>query len=330
MANWRLVKALTLGMCWAAVAPVIDAPASVVRHAEADASPTSSVPDCAAPRHTPDGTDGLGGCWPGPNTTGVPASVSLRPYTGPCTISASGGLIESRTIDCDLRIAGSDVVIRWSVINGTVTVLDGGSLTIEDSELVGQEPRFDGYTMIGPDDLAVSRLAVRLVVSGVEVRGGNRGILCARDCVVRDSWIHGQYVLSDQHVSAIRISQGATLIHNAIACDVLDNTEGGGCSADLTGYGDVEPVMDNLISHNLFVATPGGYCAYGGSSGDNGVKPYGHLAANIDFVGNIFQRGSSGECGRFGPVADFDPNRPGNSWIDNRWSTGEPLDITDS
>jgi hypothetical protein len=99
-------------------------------------------------------------------------------------------------------------------------------------------------------------------------------------------------------------------------------SQGGGSSGDLVGYGDFEPVQNNLIQRNLFLASPAAFCVYGGSSGNDGSKPYGDQAANIDFIENVFQTGPTGNCGEFGPVVSYDRTRPGNSWTHNRWSNG--------
>jgi hypothetical protein len=65
--------------------------------------------------------------------------------------------------------------------------------------------------------------------------------------------------------------------------------------------------------------------ANGGSSGDDGTKPYGDQASNIVFIDNIFQRGPEGNCGYYFPITDFDSNRPGNQWVNNTWEDGATL-----
>lgn len=161
----------------------------------------------------------------------------------------------------------------------------------------------------------------------MEVTGGNRSILCGRNCTVQDSWVHAQSIDPEPriHASGIRQSQGSILVHNVIHCSAENTPSEGGCSADLTGYGDFEPVQNTRVERNLFVATPGGACAYGGSSGDDGSKPFGNMASNIVFTGNVFQRGETRQCGYYFPITDFDETRPGNQWTDNRWEDGEVL-----
>lgn len=289
--------------------------------ADAGSSPSDAAPaTCSGAPHRPGGPDEMGGCWPGPDNTGVPAAVTLTAYSGPCTITAANTVIDGKTVSCDLVIRASNVVIRNSRIEGSVAAENNPdySFTISDSEVRLGQAGAGGATGIGEANFTALR---------VEVTGGNRSILCASNCTVRDSWVHGQNITGTVrvHASGIRQSQGSTLLHNAIGCDAENTPAEGGCSAGLTGYGDFEPVRDNRVEKNLFLETTGGACAYGGSSGDDGSKPYGKDAANVRFIDNVFQRGKSGKCGVYFPITDFDSIRPGNAWQNNRWDDGATL-----
>ncbi len=273
---------------------------------------------CVGAIHTPGGSDGMGGCWPGPNNTGVPANVTLTNYSDNCVITVANTVIDSKLINCVIQIQAPNVTIKNSKINGrVVNSSTSNSFTIIDSEIIGPKganPN-DDYTVLGEYNFTVLR---------VEVTGGNRSIYCHNTCNVRDSYTHGQNIVQDVrvHASGFRQSQNGTVIHNALTCDVADTPSGGGCSASLTGYGDFEPVKNNLLEKNLFVATTGGTCAYGGSSGDDGSKPFGRQAENIRFIDNIFQRGPGGKCGYWFPISDFDSTRPGNVWSNNKFDNG--------
>lgn len=259
--------------------------------------------------------------FPDAACTGVPTGVTLGAYTGPCTITTNNTTIDAKTINCALSIQATNVTIKNSRINGSVATPNGSlaySFSITDSEVIA--PQATGIEVTGLGEANFTALRV-------EVTGGNRSVYCRKNCTVQDSWLHGQNIADSPriHASAIRQSQGGTILHNRIHCSVDDTSSGGGCSANLTGYGDFEPVQDNTIEKNLFVATPGGACAYGGSSGDDGSKPYGHLAQNIIFKDNIFERGTSNNCGWYFPITDFDDTRPGNQWINNKWADGAVL-----
>jgi hypothetical protein len=272
-----------------------------------------------------DGADPSGGCWPGPSNTGVPAGTTLTTYTGPCTITTANTVIDAKTVNCVLNIAAANVQIRNSKINGGVWIDDQTkpySFTITDSEIDAgpvDADHNDGQSAIGKSHFVATR---------VETHGGIRGVWCEYSCTVQDSWIHGQARDSGgaAHESGVRMGDGSIIRHNSLGCDAPDVPPDAGCSADLTGYGDFAPIRNNTIDKNLFLATPGGTCAYGGSSGRDGSKPYGNQAANITFTDNVFQHKNSfqpsGNCGYWFPVTDFDTSRPGNKWTNNKWDNG--------
>ena len=273
---------------------------------------------CSGAPHTPGGKDSWGGCWPGPNNTGVPAGTQLSAYTGPCTITVDGTVIDAKTVTCDLLIKAANAKITRSKIVGSVGTDEnstGYSFSISDTEVdVGQR----AGTGIG---------AVNFTATRVHVYGGNRSINCWHDCTVTDSYVHGQFrdPTGTFHESGMRMGQSAIFRHNAVICDAPDVPPDGGCSADLTGYGDFGPVQNNTIERNLFGATTGGYCTYGGSSLG---KPYSGDANHIVFTGNVWQRGTKPSdhgtyvCGYYGSNTAFDPARPGNVWSDNHYDDG--------
>lgn len=280
-------------------------------------------PPCDAAPNTPGGPDPWGGCWPSASSTGIPPGTTLTDYDGACTITDDDTEIDAKTVTCDpLIIRAANVRITNTKINGSVLVEapdTGYSFTITDSEIdAGPVQGTDDDSGIGKSDFVALR---------VDVYGGKRGVWCEYDCSVTDSWIHDQSPDPSgmAHESAIRMGDGSTIDHNSVLCNAPNFPPDAGCSADLTGYGDFAPIQNNTIHRNLFMATTGGACAYGGSSGDDGSKPYGDQAANIVFEENVFQRGRGGNCGFYFPITDFDSTRPGNQWIDNVWDDGEPL-----
>jgi hypothetical protein len=147
-------------------------------------------------------------------------------------------------------------------------------------------------------------------------------------CTLRDSYIHGTALdpNGDAHGSAMRVQQYTNVIHNTLSCDwqYPNDATSLGCSADLTGYPDFAPIHNNTIDGNLFVANPAAfsYCAYGG--GTQG-KPYSGDPSNATYIvfrNNVFQHGSNGKCGTYGPITDFISGRTGNVWDNNVWDTG--------
>src|SRR6266545_3627010 len=255
---------------------------------------------------------------PAPSPTGAPTAGPTHSATAtaapPGTPAPTGSPTPSPTPTA--AWPGPD---NTGVPTGTALTAYSGSCTITAPVLIEDTEIDDGprlHDAVGADNFTVLRS---------EIVGGNRGIYCRRSCTVQDSWVHGTYVQDAWHASGMRASQGSTFVHNRIACDWLTPTaQDGGCSADVTMYGDFEPVANVLVQGNLFVANPTGaaFCSYGGSSAG---KPYSGAAHDIRFVGNVFQRGSNGKCAAYGPIDSFDPTRPGNLWSQNVWDSGEPV-----
>jgi hypothetical protein len=280
---------------------------------------------CSTDTNTAGGPDPWGGCWPGSNNTGLPVGTVLSPYTGPCTVTADDTEIDQMTVTCDpLLIEASNVTITRSKIEGSVLVDEpdaGYSFSITDSE-VDAGPIAPGDT---DDNSGIGKS--NFTAMRVDVHGGKRGIWCEHECKVTDSWIHDQAPDPSgvAHESGMRMGDHGTISHNSILCNAPDFPPDAGCSANLTGYGDFAPIEHNTIHRNLMLATTGGACAYGGSSGDDGSKPFGDQANNIVFEENVFQHGPSGKCGAYFPITDFDSTRPGNQWLNNVWDDGETL-----
>lgn len=271
--------------------------------------PPTSTPT-TTPTTTPPATD-----FPDAQNTGVPAGVTLNPWTGSCSLTTANVTIDAMVFNCDVSVKASNVTFTRSRINGWVdnTGTAGASFRLIDSEVL--QPGVRQLTSVGDHDFAMLR---------TEVTGGNRGVYCQKSCDIRDSWIHGQKIKDDWHASAVRMEQQLTLVHNTLVCDapVQPNPEGS-CSASLTGYGDFAAVRDNLIQGNYFPPTQyAAYCTYGGSSR---LKPFSDGAMNNRFIDNVFGRGpvaNNRDCALFGPVGDYDRTRPGNVWTGNRFSDG--------
>jgi hypothetical protein len=326
------------------------APASIVSDSAASGGKAvqfggAASASCAVTTaNVPDGRDPWGGCFPGPSNTGVPSGTVLSTYTGSCTITVANTIIDSKTINCSpLGIAAANVQIKNSKLNGYPWIdnfPNPYSFSVTDSEIDGGSGFNEGT---GKSNFVLTR---------VKIHGAHRGAWCEYNCTVQDSYIYGQAVgvLNCStagcawHESAVRQgsnsdpTKGQKFLHNTLWCDAPNvdandpnsPTDTSGCSADMTGYGDFAPMQNNTVDKNLFMATPGGTCAYGGSSGDNGSKPYGNQAMNQVFTNNIFQHGPAGDhgtrnCGYYFPISDFSSTRPGAVWTNNKWDDGTAL-----
>lgn len=263
---------------------------------------------CALPRH------------PNAGCTGVPPGTALAPYRRSCTLSVPNTVVQGKTMTCEVEIRAAGVVIRDSKINGRIildTDLAGSSawsLTLVDSEVSAGTPQL---AAVSTGNLTVVR---------ANIHGGIYGVQCEEksvSCTVRDSYIHGQYIqpASDWHIGGFLSDGGQNmkLIHNYVVCDHPQTSIGGGCTGDINFIPNFAPISGALVQDNFFGANVDlAYCTYGGEKPTSYTPHSDHIA----YVNNVFQRGTNRSCGAYGPVTNFDVNRPGNSWSGNRWSDG--------
>lgn len=277
--------------------------------------------------YVPGSPDPWGGCFPNAANTGIPTGTTLTNYTGTCNITTANTTIDSKTIMCSLTINASNVVIKNSKITASDIEVDGGSMTLQDSEVdFGNNVNGNGLT------------GTNYTVMRANMYGGKRQVWCGSGCVLQDSYLHDQ--LSDPsgvtHESAARVESNATLRHNTLLCNAPDFPPDAGCSANQTGYPDFSAIHDNTMEKNLYMATSGGYCSYGG---DSAGKPYSNdslNATNIHSLNNVFQRGTKPNdrttvglsdkrrytCGYYGVTTDFNSAKSGFQFTGNMWDDG--------
>jgi hypothetical protein len=262
--------------------------------------------------------------WPGPDDTGVPPGTKLTSYSGPCTITKAGTVIDKKSVSCsELLVQAADVEIKRSQLKRIVVDTDvdrSWSLTLSDSEVDGG----DG------DASAISNGNVSILRS--DIQGGHNGLECQEHssfCELRDSWIHDQWQppSGDAHLGGMLVmgtqvpctGTGGVcveVVHNTIVCDAPVNSDDGGCTGDLNLLPQWGPLPGALVTDNLFGANTGAsYCTYGGAGQQ-------YPATGIVYRGNVFERGTNRKCGGYGPVTSFDSSAPGNVWSDNTWDDG--------
>jgi hypothetical protein len=301
---------------------------------------------CKSPQsNVPDGSDGRGGCFPGPSNTGpnAPAS-SMATYTGPCTISTANVVIDSKVVNCRTLVvtgSGGGLVLKNSYLNGAIVQSGGAAPYTVSRSFIDSGTQFPacsdgscpaGKYACGDINNATTNCGVNgsnFTILRTEIINSSRAAYCKSNCLIRDNYFHGTNLWPDasngMHASAVREEQNLTLRHNSLHCSYTGpfiNSEIG-CSADLTGYPDFAPIKNNTVDGNLFVASPGsGFCAYGGATSG---KPHSSDPTNAThqrFTNNVFQRGNNGRCGSYGPVTAFNVNGTGNVWSGNVWDDG--------
>lgn len=271
-----------------------------------------------APTPTATPTTPAPGGWPGPDNTGVPAGTTLTPYTGPCTITSARTISAvDATGACDaLVINTTGVVIEKSLVPRVQSIYGDGdsSVTITDSDVRA------GATSTG------GLWGYNITARRVDVTGGQHSFHCNNNCEVTDSWLHDQHNPDggSYHNNAFISNGGSNMVvrHNTLHCTAILNSTDGGCTADVSLFGDFDPIDNVTIDNNFLRANNSSisYCAYGG---DSDSKPY--TATNVRFTNNVFERGPNRRCGVYGPVTSFDRNAAGNVWTGNVWDSGEAV-----
>jgi len=286
--------------------------------ADASPRPTSSTsqaqsldgarPDATHRPHQPIATK---------RTTGVPDGYDLKTYSGPCTITHSKTIVGVDATRCGaILIDAPDVVIEKSLVPVIDATTDRAhSVTLRRSTVRGGH--WQGGAVWGS----------HIVAHHIEVTGAQHSIQCTGHCRIYGSWLHGQWNPTGQsfHNNAFISNGGSHMVlkNNRLHCTPLLNSTDGGCTADVSLFGDFDPISDVVVDHNLLMANDSSisYCAYGGYSSS---KPY-PVADHIVFTHNIFQRGNNRRCGVFGPVTAFQARAPGNVWSGNHWDDGTKL-----
>lgn len=279
---------------------------------------------CQAAIHTPGGSDGLGGCWPGAFNTGYPhglagdtrSPVTLTAYTGSCTINTDATVIDGKTVNCGsegLFIYAKNVVIKNSKVIGPVYEnAPTASVTVMDTEIDGGN-QYTYPALGGADNVTAIR---------VNIHGGEHSIHCYANCQVTDSWLHDQFeagVVPHQNGFLSNGGSVFTLRHNSVQCSAS------GCTGDITFIPD-DNLSQATVDKNLLLAAPGAsYCLY--PSSNHPAKA--GVVNRFTITNNVFQRGSNNKCAVYGPVYGWDepsgtPGTDGyqNAWSGNKWTDG--------
>ncbi len=122
---------------------------------------TTTVPPTTIPPTRPTTIPPPSGGLPDASNTGVPAGVTLTPYSGPSTLAA-GTVIDSKLITQCLKITQPNVIIRSSRIQtgcfyGIDVEVSSGPALIEDSEVICS----GGGNGIGEWGFVVRRVEIR-------------------------------------------------------------------------------------------------------------------------------------------------------------------------
>ena len=270
----------------------------------------------------------MGGFFPGPGNTGVPAGAKLVNVDIPSGYKPNYLLPSDNT---GWQFSASDgyivVTARQAVIDGIsdntgIYVQSGDSLIVKNSRIglindEGISLLVEHSTLNGGAQNEFPTIGGNNVtVESSNIRGGKDEVNCEGDsCTVENSWLHDNYGTPTSHQQGFLADGGSNykLRHNSIYCT-------GGCTADVSFLSNDDNV---IVSNNLLVASPdSAFCVYPGpnQSSQTGVN-------NIVWTNNVFQRGAGGKCATYGPVYGWYPSDgTGNVWTGNIWDDGGAID----
>jgi hypothetical protein len=267
---------------------VTDASASGGKAIQFGGSTTACL---AGPKNAPGTTDPWGGCWPGPNNTGVPAGTALTNVPQQAT---SGTGWAWNAADSAVYVTQCGVTLSGLNINGSLFIRQGNGtasastpcVTLAKSKINGYVDTTDACltTRCGPlvmtDDEVDTSQGATWQVNGATINvdranvlydnfyewrvnnhGGNGPDHCDGNCEIHDSWEHGLIVEYFYHMNAIGSNgTGAgnrlTVDHDYLACGDQAGTLPGvtnqaGCTSDLAMLNDFAQVT-LTAEHNYF------------------------------------------------------------------------------
>ncbi len=299
-----------------AEAGTVSSPASVVSDSGASGGSavkfqTASASGCPYP------------AFPDSSCTGVPAGVTLSAYTGPNPITVNNTVIDGKTFSGGIDIRASGVVIKNSVINGTVAVDDAANYSRANNGTTPvvtiQDSLIDCHAAMGSSGITEAHFIARRV----EITRCENGLDMNQDILVEDSYIHNLGDAgSDPHSDGAQCAQGhwngSTYINGSKNWTLRHNTMFGMSQNDTkfetsaiicgTGTGGGITIDQNLLAGGAYTL----YCAYGGPGPTFVVK------------NNHFTTRFKSTVGAFGPSSDCgDENVSGNVMHE----TGVPINF---
>lgn len=279
--------------------------------ADPDPAPTPDPTQEPAPPPVASGT------FPDASTTGLsdPNAIN-RTLRGKVTLNAGETLENAEVVDGFIDVQGDNVTIRNVKIHGRSGSHYGINVNVDFTGVLIE----DVFLAVHNFDRPVGIYGRGFTVRRAHITGARTGVQLVGSAVIEDSYIHDSWFdLDKSHGTGMSVHGGSDIVfrNNNI---VFDGDRGG--SSALSLYGNVAPLDNILVEGNLFNANAA-YCFKGGWSE---AKDFGTQITNIRVLNNHFGRSLNPDCGRSGPVSNWNGSAPGNEWSGNVWhDTGEPV-----
>ncbi len=292
-------------------------------------TPTATPSPTTTPTAGPDSPPPAAADFPTPESVG-PATEPTEAWTGSCTVTTDGLVIEDVVVTCptglemgnvngdqapDRSVQG--VVIRNAVVNGGVFTSE-----VDTDDAAGNDASH-------PQIFAVESSSIVCAPAQGSCRAVGLAHFSVRDSYLRGThsggWAHNNVVIEDSyitttgtstHQSGIRMLKNSTLRGNTLFCAPAGSEQDGGCSADGVFYREFGVPENLTIEGNYFRRDAGRGQWFATRFVDCQLVD---VCVNISMVGNVFDRGQGTDGGEF-------PNDTGDIWADNYWADGRPAD----
>ncbi len=200
----------------------VSSPASVINDSNASGGQAvrfGSSTGGSCPDSTPnaaDGPDPWGGCFPGPQTTGVPEGTTLTGGPG-LTITTPGTTVNAVDVPW-IDVKAPNVTIKNSYIHGDspyVIYNFSTGLIVEDSTIEGSMG-----TAISPNEYTLRRVDISNVENGADISNpSSDDVPSISNVTIEDSYIHALSNNETSHSDGIQMGRGTQNIvihHNYV------------------------------------------------------------------------------------------------------------------
>jgi hypothetical protein len=226
--------------------------------------------------------------------------VTLKPYTGPCIITADNTVIDGADIQCSLEIKANNVTVTRSRVTSAGNAGDFGirqwspssGLTLTDVEVTQPRTTTTSKTS-GIQGWGDTQHLTRVLVHNV-----GEGFQIGSHSYVVDSFIGDLHNVGNQDHSSGVFSfggvQDAAVVHSSINC------QGSWCSSAASFYPqtDMGGPNDTLVLTGNRFDTDGSYCVYLGFT-----PPAEAPNVRLTISNNVFGTSINPDCGLYGPVS---------------------------
>lgn len=262
--------------------------------------------------------------FPDATDTGVPKGTALRSVPGQVSsgpgwqynakagevvVTASGTVLSSLYIPCDLVIEASDVTVQdVQVVTGGyfgISLRHTAGVTIENSTISGQN------LTSGRIDSAIDDVygdSTGIVIKNDNISHFRTGLQVSTG-LIADNYIHDPGYIRGDHTNGIYVA--GTTEPLTIYGNTIFNNLGQTDDINLDASNSGQDVANKLVVDNMLVG--GGYSIYGGGARNGRTSNI--IIENNEFGQLYYQRG-----GKYGPVVYFNPTGKGNVWSGNAWS----------